>query len=308
MADVANEAELYDACRVLFGTEIKVDRNFLEYIQPSGVKSAYRKMALLTHPDRVAALGSDYLRNLNVDFRSVAEAYEKLSKYLKLRENGYQLRGIYASAAANYNSNSWQSRERASTSASSGTSSRFGSTWQNKGSQFGSHGGSATSSASSEKYSWNAKATGDRFTLGSKNSAHFSNQTQHQSNLPRRVLRIGEYLYYSGLVSWKDLIAAIVWQTKQRHKVGEIASRWGWLSEDKIAELARARNKGEKIGEVLVRLKIITPFQCNMLLWQQQKSQKPIGEYFLQEHLLKDNDLSKYLKFLKDHNSNFKKD
>ncbi|QWR77067.1 J domain-containing protein [Candidatus Magnetomonas plexicatena] len=308
MSEVTNEAELYDACRVLFGTEIKVDRNFLEYIQPSGVKSAYRKMALLTHPDRVEALGKDYLRNLNVDFRSVAEAYEKLSKYLKLRENGYQLRGIYTSTAANYNSSSWQPKERTgSTASASGSGSQYGSAWQNKNSQYSRHGGGATSSASSEKYSWNTKATGDRFTLGSKNTGHCTGQTQQQqTNLPRRVLRIGEYLYYNGLVSWKDLIAAIVWQTKQRHRVGEIASRWGWLSEDKVAELVRARNKGEKIGEALVRLKIITPFQCNMLLWQQQKSQKPIGEYFLQERLLKDNDLSKYLKFLKDHNSNFK--
>ncbi|MEO5358576.1 MAG: hypothetical protein H7844_14945 [Nitrospirae bacterium YQR-1] len=299
MADVANEAELYDACRVLFGTDVRIDRKFLEYIQPSGVKSAYRKMALLTHPDRVAALGKDYLRNLNVDFRSVAEAYEKLSKYLKLRENGYQLRGIYTNTTApNYNNNSWKPKEPPrSWSNTTNSGSTGGGTWQNKNSQ---HSGGT----SGDKYSWNTKTAGDRFTIGSKTASTCSFQTQQ--NLPRRVLRIGEYLYYSGLVSWKDLIAAIVWQTKQRQKVGEIASRWGWLSEDKITEIMRSKQRGEKIGEVLIRLKIITPFQCNMLLWQQQKSQKPIGEYFLQEHLLKDNDLNKYLKFLKDHNTNFK--
>ena len=34
--------------------------------------------------------------------------------------------------------------------------------------------------------------------------------------LPRRKLRLGEYLYYTGRISWNELIAAITWQRRYR--------------------------------------------------------------------------------------------
>ena len=55
MAGVAAEQELYRACRIIFGPDLTVSREFLEYIQSSGVKSAFRKKAMETHPDRLTA-------------------------------------------------------------------------------------------------------------------------------------------------------------------------------------------------------------------------------------------------------------
>ena len=44
--------DLFNACESLFGTDIDVSVEFLRYLKPAGVKAAYRKKALETHPDR----------------------------------------------------------------------------------------------------------------------------------------------------------------------------------------------------------------------------------------------------------------
>ena len=45
------ETELINACRILFGTHVEVTPEFLRYIQPDGIKNAYRSRARECHPD-----------------------------------------------------------------------------------------------------------------------------------------------------------------------------------------------------------------------------------------------------------------
>lgn len=320
-----NEIELYDACKVLFGEEVKIDRGFLEYIQPSGLKSAYRKIALATHPDRNASEGEEYKKNCTQQFIEATEAYEKLNAFLKQRENGFRLKDSYVntfkpqkdSYTGNFktwqqsNQSAYQSQSAKSTQQSYYGNNRSSSnnTQQQKteSAGFSSNGFSAKhadkhNGRDANKQSNNQNNQDPRFTIDSSKTSTYAYQAK---NLPRRKLRIGEFLYYAGIVSWKDLIAAIVWQSKQRQRMGEIAVRWGWLNEEKIVELLRGKTRGERLGDCLVRLKVITPFQCNMLVWQQQKSQKPIGEYFVRERLLSEMQINRYLKHLKDHNIKF---
>jgi curved DNA-binding protein CbpA len=307
------ETELLDACKLIFGSTVRVDRSFLEYIQPSGVKSAYRKKALETHPDRYAALGHESQRRHTEHFRAVNEAYETISRYMKMRQDGFKLRQPVTQAY------SWRTQTPAGQSASrnaqngfsaagAGQSGKFSGSWRSD------RPGSTSSSTASSTASWNSTfsqgrgaQTQSRFSIGANKTpstagASPAAASDRNRNLPRRQLRIGEYLYYAGLIAWKDLIAAIVWQTKQRQRVGEIAARWGWISEGKILELLRQRQKGERIGDLLVRMKVISPFQRNMITWQQQKSQVPIGEYFVKNQLVPDADIKRFLKHLKDHN------
>jgi hypothetical protein len=51
----SSHSELYHACRILFGTELQCSPEFLDYLQISGVKSAFRRRAMETHPDRLSA-------------------------------------------------------------------------------------------------------------------------------------------------------------------------------------------------------------------------------------------------------------
>jgi hypothetical protein len=78
------EAELYDACRVLFGSQVEVTRDFLQYIQLDGVKNAYRSRARECHPDSYGCEG-DLLERTEL-FRRSVEAYELLTTYLRDRK------------------------------------------------------------------------------------------------------------------------------------------------------------------------------------------------------------------------------
>ena len=126
-----------------------------------------------------------------------------------------------------------------------------------------------------------------------------------EKGVPGRRLRFGEFLYYSGAIPWKALIGALVWQRRQRPKIGEIAQRWRWLTESQIFGLLQKRHPGERLGEVLVRRRIISPFQLEVLLWQQQKIQKRIGEYFLCERFLTQAQIRRHLHQQHQHNLRF---
>ncbi|MCP4695215.1 MAG: J domain-containing protein [Desulfobacterales bacterium] len=80
--ELASTEELLDACGVLFGPEVKVSPQFLHYIQPSGIKAAFREKALETHPDRAVALGK-YGSGMDDMFKEVVGAYEKLRAAIK---------------------------------------------------------------------------------------------------------------------------------------------------------------------------------------------------------------------------------
>ncbi len=113
--------------------------------------------------------------------------------------------------------------------------------------------------------------------------------------LPRRRLKLAEFLYYSGGVNWQDFVAAIAWQRGQRPAVGRIAVGFGFLDRGEVAEiLERRRAEGagrEPFGEYAVRRGDLTPFQVLALLGQQLRLQQPIGQYFVERGLVNDADL-----------------
>jgi hypothetical protein len=76
------EKQLLDSCRVLFGPEIPILPQFLGYLQPSGVKAAYRKLAMETHPDRACYTGVDEAV-LSERFKEVCSAYERVFSYVQ---------------------------------------------------------------------------------------------------------------------------------------------------------------------------------------------------------------------------------
>lgn len=78
---------LFAACRVLFGPEVNLTEEFLDYLQPGGVKSAYRRKAKETHPDTFCSLSSPAGIDRTDSFRKLAEAYQLLSVYIDTREN-----------------------------------------------------------------------------------------------------------------------------------------------------------------------------------------------------------------------------
>ncbi len=79
-AEVSRE-DLFKACESLFGTDIDVSVEFLRYLKPDGVKAAFRRKALETHPDRAVILAGkkDFLE---IRFKEINMAYQLLQEFL----------------------------------------------------------------------------------------------------------------------------------------------------------------------------------------------------------------------------------
>ncbi len=79
------EAEVYQACRMLFGAEMRLNRDFLRYLQPKGAKQAYRQRAKETHPDRFPADTPGHHRKRVQSFQDLKKAYDLILDFLNHR-------------------------------------------------------------------------------------------------------------------------------------------------------------------------------------------------------------------------------
>ena len=81
LAVEVSKEDLFKACESLFGTDIDVSIEFLRYLKPTGVKAAYRKKAMETHPDR-ATIVADKPDFLEKRFKETHLAYQLLQEFL----------------------------------------------------------------------------------------------------------------------------------------------------------------------------------------------------------------------------------
>lgn len=79
-----NSKNLINACNILFGPRFKFYPNTLDYIQLSGIKSAYKEKSKLYHPDRSYAVGID-AEILAEYFKELNKAYNVLVNYKKIK-------------------------------------------------------------------------------------------------------------------------------------------------------------------------------------------------------------------------------
>lgn len=124
--------------------------------------------------------------------------------------------------------------------------------------------------------------------------------------VPPRQLRIAEYLYYSGVVSWRAYIAAVMWQRLQRPSLGRLAVEWGHLSERDVEKILRLRQEeaayGELFGEFALRKGFLSAYQLYALVGHQRRLQRPIGGYFIDNGLLDEETIAAATECLRKHN------
>ena len=220
--------EVSEACKVLFGPEVEVSIDFLKYLQPSGLRSAYRKKALETHPDRSETIRKDKA-GMNDRFIEAKMAYEKLRPLVE-GNTPFRL----------------ETRPK--------------------------------------KTKHHKKGNGNGRQSGFSHSFH-------NRNIPKRELLIGQFLYYSGLISWQTLIEAIVWQRRHRPLIGNIALSWRMLSVKDVQRILNWKGYNEKFGERAIRLGYLSRFELMALLGKQRGLQYPIGEYFVRQGILRPKDI-----------------
>jgi hypothetical protein len=96
----------------------------------------------------------------------------------------------------------------------------------------------------------------------------------------------GQFLYYSGLISWRTFIEAICWQRRQRPLIGQIAVSWGLISTRDVTRILNVRTFDEKFCECALRGGFISSFQQLALVGKQRKLQRPFGEFFVETGIL----------------------
>jgi hypothetical protein len=236
--------ELYDACKTIFGAQITVSDDFLRYLQPVGLKAAYRKRAFETHPDRAKTVGG-HGGDMHHLFKQVRSAYEILLNYVEGRSRRVTGEPVFNGR---------------------------------------------------RKQHYTPRRPQPRSTRHSAN--HF-----YKGRLPERNLLLGQYLYYSGRISWKDMIDAIVWQTGQRPKIGQLALQAGLMSSRQVVTVLSNRSDNERFAACAQRCGFISNNERVALINRQRRMQRSIGEYFVQQGLLSKKDLAQILAEQRLHNT-----
>lgn len=127
-----------------------------------------------------------------------------------------------------------------------------------------------------------------------------------KGTLPDCKLFIGQYLYYSDLISWDDFVGALGWQRSRRPAFGKLARMWNYLSEKDSHSVYDNMFPGERFGLSAVRQGYLTTRQRKTVLKLQGWLQPPIGRYFTEKGIFSTEELSRIVKDLRKHNTRVK--
>ena len=253
--------DLFAACSVLFGTDINVSTDFLKYLHTSGLKAAYRKRALETHPDRSALLAESEV-SLEERFKELNLAYERLNSFIKYP---------------------WKYPHRIHAV----------------------HKNTEPGSAGRKRRTYEAHDQRRQRNNIHEGYSHCMSDHFWRGNLPGKKLLIGRFLYYSGIISMRSLIEAIVWQKRQRPLVGKIAAHWNWLDQDDIRSILTRRIPGEMFCESALRCGYINLHQLRLLLWRQRMLQPRIGGFFISQNIVTPREMEHIVAQLRTHNRKY---
>jgi hypothetical protein len=124
----------------------------------------------------------------------------------------------------------------------------------------------------------------------------------YRGPVPRRRLRLAEFLYYTGRISWQSLISALVWQRASQPRFGELARELRSLSSADIVQILGSRLRHEQTGETAQRLRLLSAAEVERILKLQRARKRPIGRYFLEKESMSSAMLGSILHELSLHN------
>jgi hypothetical protein len=263
------ELHLIDACATLLGPQArKGGQGFLHQLDISVIRQAYRRLAVASHPDAGLRQGAKPGSNDGKRFIEASRAYELLMGYLLKR------RSPAAPATPRAKPRPGPAAERPSAKKHPGQEKK--------------HAGEKT-------------ASGAGSARGAGPSAR--SPLYYHGPLPRRRLRLAEFLYYSGRVSWQSLIASIVWQRTSKPKFGELAKELRAISGRDLVNILRAKRRHEQTGETARRLRLLSAEEVARILRLQRARHKPIGRYFVEKERMPSAELARILWELFRHNA-----
>ena len=268
--------ELFRSCEILFGSELHVSGEFLDYLEVSGVKTAFRKRAMETHPDRHAGNDPHRLRENTALFSSVRNAYENLLVFLREKETLQQPPGgqrtSATTAAAPFDGRSsaapTQGRQRPE--------------------------------PTPRRPIKPIRAAGEIYRDGGVSST----ERYYSGSLPDRQLLFGHFLYYSGLANWRTIARVLTWQRTERPRLGELGRRFGMFDQEDISTIMHFKKPFSRFGQTALILGLLSEQQLRVLIFQQKRLQKKFGTILLEKNLLNDYELQQLLYQFECHNDN----
>lgn len=232
------ETALIKACHTLFGEGLFITKDFLWYLQPAGLKAAYRLKAKEAHPDRFNSLEPHDRQLKTAFFQEVNQAYDLLRSFFHEREK------------TNKRLHQTTSRKRAA-----------------------------------------------------KPTPHPAPTHTAFRRVPERTLEFGQYLYNRGLITYDQLIKALVWQRQQRPSIGQLAVNFGWLKLEESDRVTRTRGTAfSRFGERAIHLGLLSSGQVQVLLRHQRNLHQKLGEYFIENKILSKKEVEHLAKKLTEHN------
>ncbi len=258
---------LIDAYATLLGAPPRRGAQIpLHQLDISVIRRAYRRLAVMTHPDAATRAGAKPGSVDGKRFIEASRAYELLMGYLLA-----QGAGLRAAPAGPHTA-----RPR------------------------------PTPSAARPPGEKTAKGPG-RASTGSSARTE-SSPLHYHGALPRRRLRLAEFLYYTGRVSWQSLISAIVWQRSARPKFGELAKELRAITRQDLTKILGSKRRHEQTGETARRLRLLTTEEVAKILRLQRARHKPIGRYFVEKERMPRAELTTILRELFRHNARYSRE
>ena len=121
---------------------------------------------------------------------------------------------------------------------------------------------------------------------GSRQESPYRQSHFFSGGLPGRRLEFGLFLYYQRMIHYRQLIEALIWQRRQRPNLGDIAQRWGWLSDQEVRAILDSRGQLGRFGEKAVRLHYLNERQLQSLLFYQRSQQQRLRQFFIDQNIL----------------------
>ncbi|MBW2734455.1 MAG: hypothetical protein JRH20_18870 [Deltaproteobacteria bacterium] len=101
-----------------------------------------------------------------------------------------------------------------------------------------------------------------------------------------------EFLYYSGRITFSQLLEIQTWQRRHRPQVGRIAMEWGMLSSNDVSALLRRRDRGDRFCDAAVQCGLMTRPQRLAVLGRQRQLERCVDDFLLSRGLMGTDELA----------------
>lgn len=108
----------------------------------------------------------------------------------------------------------------------------------------------------------------------------------------QRPPSFAEFLYYSGRITFAQLLEIQTWQRRHRPQVGRIAMEWGMLNAHEVRAVLHRRGGGERFCDAAVQCGLMTRPQRMAVLGRQRQLERCVDDFLLSRGMMAADELA----------------